>query len=194
MKGSKAGLRRSYLLGACGLLLLGACSGVESSESVGSSSQALDSGIDGGATLVLLNEVKINPPGGGDPTFEYIELKGTPSGLLTNLYVLQIDGDGATVGQAVYVANLSTACGGSSCAFGTNGFFVVKTAAGGHATGSTPTQVVAGELQNASYSILLVYSTAAITQGTDYDTNNDGQLDLPAGAFVVDAVGWRDAT
>ena len=32
----------------------------------------------------------------------------------------------------------------------------------------------------------------AINETTDYDTNDDGVLDLPAGAQVLDAVGWTD--
>ena len=64
------GLRHFALLGALAsstLLDAAACAGNDSSKSgsgeLGKVSQAIETGVDGGATLALLNEIVVNPPG-----------------------------------------------------------------------------------------------------------------------------------
>ncbi len=47
-------------------------------------------------------------------------------------------------------------------------------------------------LENGTNSFLLISSPTAIAQGSDLDSNNDGILELPSGAILVDAIGWTD--
>ena len=57
---------------------------------------------------VLLNELKVNPPGPDGP-FEYIEIKGNPGALLTNVYLLAIEGNaGNNPGTINLALNLSS--------------------------------------------------------------------------------------
>jgi MYXO-CTERM domain-containing protein len=170
-------------------------------EKLGKTTLALDTGVDGGAALALINELKIDPNGSpGDGPQEYVELRGTPGGLLTGFYFVSMEGESGTgAGTADMVVNLSTACGGP-CTFGSNGLLVIKAAAGGatmpaETTVVTDTQLdaTAGGLENGSNSWLLVFSpTLPIVEGTDYDTGSG--LALPAGAIIVDAVGMKEAT
>ncbi|WP_254512701.1 cadherin domain-containing protein [Anatilimnocola floriformis] len=140
---------------------------------------------------LLLNEVSVNPPSATDTPYEYVELKGTPNATLSNWYVVQLAANPAnTAGNAVFVTDLNNATVGS------NGLLVIKATSGGH-TIPAGTSVVTNPaldsgagLSNQSQSMLLIYSSTPITVGQDLDTNNDGSLDLPAGATVIDAVGW----
>ncbi len=143
---------------------------------------------------LLLNEVNVNTPGTDQP-FEYVELKGTATGNLANIYFVAVEGDGSGAGTADLVVDLS------SVALGSNGLLVIKSESGGF-TIPTDTTVVTdpdfnadqdGALENGSISFLVVLSPTAIIEGTDLDTNNDGTPDaLPAGAVVVDAISWTD--
>ncbi|MBD2180567.1 DUF3616 domain-containing protein [Planktothrix sp. FACHB-1355] len=138
---------------------------------------------------VLLNELKVNPPG-TDDYYEYIELKGLANEALTNLYLVAIDGDLGDRGKAKYVLSLG------SQTLGSNGFAIVQN--GGY-TVPAATRVItdtrlsgSGALENGSNSFLLINSSISINQSTDYDINDDGILELPTGATIVDAVGWSD--
>jgi MYXO-CTERM domain-containing protein len=196
------------ILGALvGGTLLGAaaCAGNDNSKSgggaaLGKVSQAIETGVDGGATLALLNEIRVNPPGADEP-YEFVELKGTPGGSLQGFYLVALEGDsGGAAGTADYVLNLSTACGGV-CSFGTNGLLIVKAAAGGD-TIAPPTTVVldpqlnvgvtgGSGMENGSITFMLIYSpTTAIAKGTDYDPGTG--LALPTGAIISDSIGWTD--
>ena len=145
------------------------------------------------APLLLLNELVVNPPTGNDRPYEFVELRGTPSATLANIYVLQLDSDTANAGNALFVTDLS------SGAFGTNGLLAVTASIGGHSINSPTTQITNPALNsdgvglnNGPQSIAVIYSPTPITLGTDLDTNNDGVLDLPVGASLIDAVGWQD--
>lgn len=191
--------RRAILRGcrtvAYGVMLaaVGACAGGSDrdGERVGSHQQALDAG-----TFALINEVEVNPPS-SDDGWEYIELIGTPGMALTDVYFVSMEGDGADAGEADLVVNLGAACGGV-CSFGSNGLLVIKAATGGHTPIEGATTVVAsatlntGSLENGTNSFLLVQSPTAVVEDTDYDTNNDGALELPGGAQILDAIGWSD--
>jgi hypothetical protein len=73
---------------------------------------------------------------------------------------------------------------------------MLKATTGGHtpldgATTVVPTALFdAVGLKNSPVSFAIIASSKALFVGTDYDTNNDGSLDLPADASVLDAVGW----
>src|SRR5206468_9706269 len=46
-----------------------------------------------GTNSLLLNEVNVNPQGGNDAPCEFVEIKGTPDALLTNVYFVVIEGE-----------------------------------------------------------------------------------------------------
>ena len=148
---------------------------------------------------VLINEIEANPPGNtvaGD-IYQYVELIGAPGASLTNLYFVELDGNGATAGTAEYVMNLTGAT------LGTNGLLMIKSPDGGHTSGPGTTVVTDPQFDQAggalgkngknTDSFYLVYSTTPIVESTDYDTNNDGAVDgAMASALTLDNVGWSD--
>lgn len=144
------------------------------------------------AITLLLNEINVNPPG-TDNNQEYIELRGTPDAALTGYYLVAFEGDFSSAGQtgiADVVVDLSAS------RLGSNGLLIVQN--GGYTvapetTVVTDTQLTgAGGLENGTISFLLMQSAVPLTEGTDYDVDNDGVLELPSGAVIVDAVGWSD--
>lgn len=150
----------------------------------------------GTSAPLLLNEIVTNPPGTDQPC-EYIELKGEPGAVLTNIYFLAVDGDGAVAGSVDYVINLS------GQTMGSNGILVVThtdaSPCGSRVYPAETTRVQDSTLEssngmeNGSISFLLVQSGSAIVQGTDFDTDNDGNPEsFPGDATIVDAIGWSD--
>jgi hypothetical protein len=142
----------------------------------------------------IINEVDIDPAGTDQPC-EYIELRGTPGAVIENVYFVAFEGDaGSAIGNADFVISFIS----PGQVFGSNGLMVF--------TGTQPcgTRTYPAEttrishtildaqngLENGAISFLLISSPTAITAGVDYDTNNDGFLELPAGAVVLDAVAW----
>jgi hypothetical protein len=143
----------------------------------------------------LLSEVKVNPPGSSDAPDEFIEIRGTPSGLFGNVYLVALEGDSSgNPGRTTMVVDLSGRTLGSS------GLLVV--AAPGHPYNipANTTVVLApqlgfngGALENNSVSLALVASPEPIEEGRDYDSGDNGVMEeLPAGAAFLDAVGWTD--
>lgn len=138
---------------------------------------------------LLLNEVKVNPPANDNP-FEFIELKGTPGSTITNTYLLILEGDSGSAGNADLVIRLN------NITLGSNGLYFIGTSLG--YTIAAPTilrdtlifGIPGGILENGSSTFLLVYSTVPMVYGNDYDTNNDGVIELPAGAAILDGFGW----
>ena len=148
-----------------------------------------------GSGQILLNELGINP-GGTDDGCEYVELKGPPGAIVENVHFVSIEGDsGANEGQATAVITF----GVPGPAIGSNGLLVVVSAAGcgtrmypAGTTVLTTTFLNTGVLQNTSNSFLLISSTTAIAPNADLDANDDGFLELPAGATILDGVAWTD--
>ena len=157
-----------------------------------------DAASDGGAGTVdasgpptagdpVLNEVLLNASGEDGP-YEYIELKGVPGAGVGGFAIVYIDGDSSQVGVAKRVFSLG------SVSLGASGFLVLKAPTGGHPLPPTTTLVgnaaftpVAGALENDTGTFLLVRG-GTFVQSTDYDADDDGVLELPAGAVVVDAI------
>ena len=143
-------------------------------------------------TEPMLNEVLFNPPSTDNP-YEFIEVKAEPNTSLSGYELLYVEGDsGASLGVVKRVISLAGA------STGTSGLLVAKSGTGGHAIPATTAVVVdsafdtsSGILENGTGTFLLVKG-ATFTQGTDYDANDDGLLELPAGAVVVDAIGVSD--
>ncbi|HEY2950971.1 MAG TPA: hypothetical protein VGK40_00230, partial [Verrucomicrobiae bacterium] len=143
---------------------------------------------------LLLNEVKVNPPGTDDP-YEFVEIKGMPGARLTNVYLLAIGGNPANdPGTAELVINLT------GITLDSSGLLLV--AGDGHPYPTPPgTSVLlapqlsrsGGALNNRTISILLVSSSTPIIEGDDLDAGDNGTLEgLPVGTTILDAVGWSD--
>lgn len=150
-----------------------------------------DNDFNVGSPAVLLNEFAINPSGNDNP-YEYAELVGTANAGLGNLYVISMRGDpDVFTGNADAVIDLSAfsnGSGGFTIARGANGFTVPS----GTTIVTRSLFDTADNFQNASNSFLLVYSPlATIAEGFDFDWANTGTLELPAGAVIVDSVGFQ---
>jgi hypothetical protein len=142
-----------------------------------------------------LNELLTNPPDRDEP-FEFVETIGTPGSALGNIYFAAIEGDaGIGAGLADQVIDVTSVLQGA------NGLSVIKALLGGHTILPGATVVPESRfdttggniLEPGTTSFVLIHSpTAVITQGTDYDWNGDGTLELPAGATIIDGVGVTD--
>jgi hypothetical protein len=150
------------------------------------------------AAQVVLSEIEVDPPGGDDP-WEYVEIRGPASASLTGHQVVVVDGDGGGEGFVDLAVNLATACNGMVCKLGSNGLAIVKAPSGGHPipagttiVGDAQLATLNGGIENGTLSVLLITGPVPLTEGTDYDTNDDGTLELPAGDAIADAIGWSD--
>lgn len=146
---------------------------------------------------LLINELSVDPPGSVDTPFEFAELRGPASTQLHNVYLVQFEGDlnspSGKSGVADLVFDLGTEIAGS------NGLLMIK-AAGGFAPADAGTGVVespllsgsADAIENDSQTWLLLFSPIPIVPGQDYDPlpTAGGALQLPAGATILDSVGW----
>ena len=145
---------------------------------------------------LLLNEFYINSPG-NDGSHEFIELAGTAGAGLGSLYYVAIDGDvGPTEGSAEFVVDLGPFVNGS------NGFTLIAAQSGFDFTIPAGTTHIgradldAEGLRNGTGSFALIYSPdRSLTAGDfDYDWDNNGTLDLPAGAQIIDLMAIKDAS
>lgn len=141
---------------------------------------------------LLLNEIVVNPPGADEP-FEFIELKGSAGNTLTNIYVCVFEGDSATAGNCDLVIPIN------NITLGSNGLLLIATSLGFTNVPSATTfidtlnfGIPGGLLENGNTTFAIIFSPTPIVQNADYDTNNDGTLDLPTGAILQDAVGWNN--
>ncbi|HWI57336.1 MAG TPA: hypothetical protein VNZ22_08920, partial [Bacillota bacterium] len=145
--------------------------------------------------LVLLSELKVNPPGTNDAPNEFIELTGSPGLSLSNVYLLALEGNaGSDPGTVTYALNLTGA------RLGNNGVLMVVATNHPYSI-PTGTSILTdaslsqpgGALGNGSISFLLVSSPVELKRGDDLDKGNDGVLEsLPPGSTLLDAVGWSD--
>jgi hypothetical protein len=153
-------------------------------------------------TDLLLNEIWVNSPG-FDPPYEFVELKGTPGIALGSLYYVAIEGlVGDREGAAEKVVNIGEFLNGSAAADG-KGYSVLTPQASGFGfripAAATqidrlgPTTVENVATDNGTTTFMLLYSPLTNLTETefDYDWNNDGALDLPAGVEIVDSLGFR---
>jgi hypothetical protein len=143
---------------------------------------------------VLLSEVFINSPG-LDSGQEFAEFAGTPGAGLGSLYFVVINGDvGEGEGSTDLVVDLGSYVNGS------NGTTVVTALDNwGFDVHSGTTQIGRPELNNeiiandtATYALVYSPTTPLHVGAFDYDWDNDGSLELPAGAVIVDSVGNKD--
>ncbi len=144
---------------------------------------------------VLLNEIKVNPPGPEDAPYEIIELIGSPNAFLSNVYLVAIEGNAEfNPGTASTVIDLTGAQMGSS------GLLLIL--GDGHpynVPGGTRLLLASqlnepgGALLNGSVTFLLISSPMPIIEGSDLDAGDNGVLEgLPTGTTILDSVGWLD--
>ncbi len=144
---------------------------------------------------VLLNEYEANPPTSADNPYEYIELRGPAGTNLDNVYVLGVEGD-----FPQNPGNVDLAFNLTGRVIGSNGILIIKATIGGH-TPANGTTIVgdtvfndAPAIENNANSFLVVYSQTPITGGQDLDPGtDDGVLELPAGAILMDSVGVKES-
>ncbi|HUR46632.1 MAG TPA: hypothetical protein VMZ27_12205, partial [Candidatus Saccharimonadales bacterium] len=144
---------------------------------------------------VLLSEIKANPPGPSDGPYEYAELRGQPTLLLTNLYFVAIDGNAsANPGVANVVINLSNMRLGSSGLLVLGGFNCpYPIPFGSTFFADAKFDATSGILSNDTVSFLLISSPKPILEGADLDAGDNGILEgLSKNAMILDAVGWSD--
>jgi hypothetical protein len=141
---------------------------------------------------LLLNEIVVNPPGGDEP-FEFIELKGNPGNTINNIYVCVFEGDSASAGNCDLVFPLN------NITLGSNGLLLIATSLGFPNIPAATTfidtlnfGIPGGILENGNTTFAIIFSPTPIVYNADYDTNNDGTLDLPSGAILQDALGWNN--
>ena len=147
------------------------------------------------AGWLVLNELKVNPPGTNDAPWEYVELRGPPNALLTNVYFLSVESDGSkNPGKANLVVNLTYArLGGSGLLVlgATNNPYNIT--AGTTVVGDERFNQPGGALGNGNRSFLLVSSPQPIVEGADLDAGDNGRLEgLPAGTSLLDSVAFSD--
>ena len=157
---------------------------------------------------LLLNEIYINSPG-LDSFHEFVELSGTAALGMGGFYVLVIDSDlGPETGLDDVTFSLGSYQNGSSGlsvitsedpSAGSNRGDVPGPGNFGFRIPSSSTRIMSAALNsetiaNDSASYVLVYSPSADlpTMGFDFDWNNDGVLDLPSGAVIVDSIAVND--
>lgn len=141
--------------------------------------------------LVVLNEIYANIPG-EDSNREFIEILATPSSPLTNVWLLEIDGDGSNAGVIDNAQNLN------SIVSGANGLVLLgdgysRSNPWGNQVEPTTTlaDLEGGVIENGSITFLLVAGFSSAV-GIDLDVDNDGQLDFVPWLEILDGVGWSD--
>ncbi len=142
----------------------------------------------------MLSEIKVNPPGETDAPDEFVDICGRPLLLLTNVYLLALEGNSsADPGTVNYRLDLT------STRLGANGLSLV--AAPGHpAIPSATTRIEdarlagpGGAFDNGTLTMMLVSSPSDIPEGEDLDRGDNGVLEgLPDEATILDVVAWSD--
>ena len=146
---------------------------------------------------LLLNEIFINSPG-NDPPHEFVELRGLADMGMGSLYYVAIEGlIGPTVGAFEKIVDLGPYVNGS------NGLSLLTPQEPGFAYNVNPatTQIqdlgtvadenVSSNNDSTTYVLLWSPSRELPDFAFDFDWDNDGQLELPVGAQIVDTVGVR---
>jgi hypothetical protein len=146
---------------------------------------------------VVMSEVLFNQPandGGG----ELLEIAGTAGVGLGSYYVVVFGGDvGDDEGATNLVVDLGSYSNGANgtTLIGSANNFNFEVPAGTTFIGLDQLDVeFVGGNDNGSSTYALVYSPASpLHVGRfDYDWNNDGILELPAGAAIIDSIGYKD--
>jgi hypothetical protein len=141
---------------------------------------------------VLVNEVKVNPPG-ADEKYEFIEIRSNPNSTLNNIYVCVFDGDSANPGVLDRVFRVM------NTTLGNSGLMLFATTLGyQNIPGDCIFEdtlafgIAGGIIENGTNTYATFFSPIPFVEGSDYDVDNDGELELPVGAVMMDAVGWTN--
>ncbi len=146
---------------------------------------------------VLVNEIVYNQPG-NDGGAEMFELAGTPNAPLGGLYAVVIAGDvGPDQGATDLVVDLGSFNNGASgiTLIGARDTFVWDVPADTTYIGLEELNVeFLGGADNGTSTYALIYSplTPLHTGRFDYDWDNDGSLELPLGATIIDSIAIQD--
>ena len=146
---------------------------------------------------VLMSEVLYNQPG-NDGGAEIIELVGTPGAGLGSWYAVVIGGDiGDDEGATNLVVDLGAYQVGANgtVLIGSQNNFTFDIPAGTTFIGIPELDVeFVGGNDNGTSTYALIYSPLRelFVGNFDYDWNNNGGLDLPLGAEIVDSIGVKD--
>lgn len=158
-----------------------------------------NSGGGDGATI-LLNEFKSNVPE-DIHALQYIELRGSENKIINDTYLVVIDGDEGEEGLVDFAYNLD------GVAIGSNGLIIIKNADQYNDVVSPETTIINepliktyvddeehedGLLEHDAVTYALIKTSSTIAIGDDLDNNNDGVLDLPKDAEIIDSVGSLD--
>ncbi len=145
-------------------------------------------------TNVLVNELSADQPGTDD--HEYVEVRGVPANctIPANTYFVTLEGDiGSTTGNATFVvdiSNLMVQDNGILFISGTSGVFTAPI----NTTSINDSQLNSNGIQNGANTYFVITSAVPVTEGTDYDTNDDGTADFPMGSVILDSIGYKDAS
>lgn len=129
------------------------------------------------APFVLLNEIVTTGS-------TYVELLSNPSQDLTGIYLVTLSDDIGTVSMGIDLSGYSAKEAGLT---------VIHNSSTITDAGSALTQITAdlAALSPGKTAVSLIYSPAvSLGAGMDLDTDNDGILELPDGAIVIDNFGW----
>jgi hypothetical protein len=143
-----------------------------------------------------ISEVKFDPPG-TDGNYEFVEVRGQPATTMSGYWLLAVEGDlESNRGQIDTVVDLSK-CGASVCQLDQNGLLllVADPTATVPPSGSAwrlSSEIAKGGLENGTVSLLLLRGAAAAITGADWDSDDNGVLEIPGAVSVVDAVAWTD--
>lgn len=146
---------------------------------------------------VLVNEIVYNQPG-NDGGAELFELAGTPNAPLGGLYAVVIAGDvGPDQGATDLVVDLGSFTNGANgiTLIGARDTFTWDVPADTTFIGLEELNVeFLGGADNGTSTYALVYSPLEPlhTGRFDYDWDNDGSLELPLGATIVDSIAIQD--
>ena len=154
--------------------------------------------VDGGAQMVLLNEVEVTQQGGiTGSQYAYAEILCTPGASLQTYYFVATD----PKGLGVVIVDLSAkTCANANANHPDVGIVYIKApGTEGHLAGESQTTVLpllpdtdpdAGVKVTAvpNGALMIVQSPVALLDGTDFETKKDGTISLPQGASVVDGI------
>ncbi len=136
-------------------------------------------------------------------TNQYIEFRGTPSSTIANgTYLVYLRSFASGAGRPAHVFDLS------GYTFGSNGYLVLLQAGTPYVPNASATTITAtgtawgnldsgtdDNMSDSSYSVLLITAPSAPVYNTDYDSNNDGNLEGVATNWtILDAIAYSNHT
>ncbi|WP_432409197.1 phytase [Wukongibacter sp. M2B1] len=148
--------------------------------------------------FLVINELKVNIPE-DEHVYQYIELRGTPRAKIENMYLLVIDGDEDEEGTIDFVQDLN------GQVLGENGLILIKNK-DTYIDASTQSTIINNDLiktynddehkdgiiEHDAITFMLLETKNKLYSGVDLDMDNDGQLELPEDAKIIDSLGWLD--